>query len=68
MHFKNPSDRAQVTVASASVRGFYDALRKAGAAGKAMLVQAAAQTWKVPEAECAASNGTVKHKKTQSQP
>ena len=54
----------QITVASASVRGFYEPLRKAGAAGRVMLVKAAAQTWKVPEEECTAFNGTVKHKKS----
>jgi isoquinoline 1-oxidoreductase beta subunit len=54
----------QVTVASASVRAFYEPLRKAGAAGRAMLVTAAAQTWKVPEEECTAFNGAVKHKKS----
>jgi isoquinoline 1-oxidoreductase beta subunit len=62
--FKNPLMGAQVTVASAATRGFYEPLRKAGAAGRAMLVTAAAQTWKVPEEECAAFNGTVKHKKS----
>ena len=62
--FKNPAMGDQITVASASVRGFYEPLRKAGAAGRAMLVTAAAQTWKVPEEECAAFNGTVKHKKS----
>ena len=62
--FKNPILGAQVTVASASVRGFYDPLRKAGAAGRAMLIKAAAQTWKVPEEECTAFNGAIKHKKT----
>jgi isoquinoline 1-oxidoreductase beta subunit len=61
--FKNPIMGAQITVASASVRGFYEPLRKAGAAGRAMLIKAAAETWKVPEEECIAFNGTVKHKK-----
>ncbi len=62
--FKNPAMGDQITVASASVRGFYEPLRKAGAAGRAMLVTAAAQTWKVPEEECTASKGAVIHKKT----
>jgi isoquinoline 1-oxidoreductase subunit beta len=62
--YKSPVFGAQVTVGSASVRGFYEPLRKAGAAGRAMLVKAAAETWKVPEAECEASKGTVKHKKS----
>ena len=62
--FKNPVFDDQITVGSASVRGFYEPLRKAGAAGRAMLVTAAAQTWKVPEEECTAFNGTVKHKKS----
>jgi isoquinoline 1-oxidoreductase beta subunit len=62
--FHNPVMQEQITVASASVRGFYEPLRKAGAAGRAMLIKAAAQTWKVPEGECTASTGTVIHKKT----
>jgi len=62
--FKNPVMDDQITVASSSVRGFYEPLRKAGAAGRAMLVTAAAQIWKVPEEECTAFNGTVKHKKS----
>jgi isoquinoline 1-oxidoreductase beta subunit len=60
----NPVMHVQITVASASVRAFYEPLRKAGAAGRAMLVTSAAQTWKVPEEECMAVNGTVKHKKS----
>ncbi len=60
----NPIMHVQVTVASASVRGFYEPLRKAGAAGRAMLVATAAQTWKVLEEECTSYNGIVKHKKT----
>jgi isoquinoline 1-oxidoreductase subunit beta len=62
--YKSPVFGAQVTVGSASVRGFYEPLRKAGAAGRAMLVKAAADTWKVSEAECEASKGVVKHKKS----
>jgi len=62
--FKNPIIGGQATVASASVRGFYGALRKAGAAGRAMLIKAAAETWKVPEDECKAFMSTVKHEKT----
>ena len=62
--FKSPLLGAQITVGSASMRGFYEPLRKAGAAGKAMLVKAAAETWNVPESECKAVLGTVKHEKS----
>ena len=62
--YKSPILGAQITVASASVRGFYEPLRKAGASGRAMLIKAAAANWKVPEAECQASMGTVKHTKS----
>ncbi|HSH68294.1 MAG TPA: molybdopterin cofactor-binding domain-containing protein, partial [Deferrisomatales bacterium] len=62
--FHSPILHAQVTVASASCRGFYEPLRKAGASGRAMLRTAAAQTWKVPEGECVAFNSTVKHKRS----
>lgn len=59
--FKNPLLGAQVTVASASVRGFFEPLRKAGAVGRVLFVKAAAQLWKVPEEECVAQLGTVRH-------
>ena len=62
--FKNPLFKFQKTVMSASVRGWYLPFRKAGAAGKVMLVKAAAETWKVPEEECQASKGVVRHKKS----
>ncbi len=62
--YKSPLLHNQITVASASMRGFYEPLRKAGAAGRAMLVKAAAETWKVPESECKAVLGTVKHEKS----
>jgi isoquinoline 1-oxidoreductase beta subunit len=62
--FANPFFKLQITVGSSSVRGFYDILRQAGAAGRVMLVQAAADRWKVPENECTAELGTVKHGKS----
>jgi isoquinoline 1-oxidoreductase beta subunit len=63
--FANPVfGPVQIVAGSSSTRGFYEPLRKAGAAGRAMLVKAAADTWKVPEGECEASKGAVKHKKS----
>ncbi len=62
--YHSPLLHIQITVASASVRGFYEPLRKAGAAGRALLLKAAAARWKVPEGECSALNGTVKHQKS----
>jgi isoquinoline 1-oxidoreductase subunit beta len=51
----------QLTGGSTSVRHMYEPLRKLGATGRAMLIQAAARQWKVPVSECAASESTVHH-------
>ncbi len=59
--FKSPILGGQITVGSGSLRGFYQPLRKAGAAARAMLVKAAADTWGVPESECKAELGGVSH-------
>jgi isoquinoline 1-oxidoreductase beta subunit len=65
--FMNPLYKSQLTVGSASVRGWYQIMRNAGAAGRKMLVQAAAKRWKVPIAECVAEMNVVKHVKSKKQ-
>ena len=43
------------------IRESHDYVRKGGAAARLMLVQAAADEWKVPAAECTASQGLIRH-------
>lgn len=60
--FRNPAlGGMQVTGGSASIKGFFDPLRKSAASVREMLVAAAAQTWGVPAGECRARNGEVFH-------
>ena len=59
--YANPIFGIQVTGNSNSVRAFWKPLREAGAAARAMLVQAAAQQWQVDPASCTAANGKVLH-------
>ena len=59
----NPeSNSGQMTAGSSSVKGFWDPLRKAGAAVKLMLQQAAAQRWGIPVEECSAESGYIYRK------
>jgi isoquinoline 1-oxidoreductase subunit beta len=62
--YKDPVWGSQATGGSSSIRHMTEPLRKAGAAAREMLVKAASETWKVPEEECEASAGTVKHTKS----
>jgi isoquinoline 1-oxidoreductase beta subunit len=50
------------TAGSRGIRESNDFVRKGGAAARIMLVQAAADQWKVSAAECAAANGVITHK------
>jgi isoquinoline 1-oxidoreductase beta subunit len=59
--YGNPIFGIQVTGNSNSIRAFWKPLRSAGAAAKAMLVQAAAAQWQVDPAACTTANGKVMH-------
>jgi isoquinoline 1-oxidoreductase subunit beta len=50
------------TAGSRGIRESNDFVRKGGAAARIMLVQAAAEQWKVPAAECTAADGVITHK------
>jgi isoquinoline 1-oxidoreductase subunit beta len=50
------------TGGSRGIRESHEYVRKGGAAARMMLVQAAANEWKVPVSECSAENGVVTHK------
>ena len=59
----NPeSNSGQMTAGSSSVKGFWNPLRKAGAAVRLMLQKAAAQKWGIPIEECVAKSGYIYRK------
>lgn len=57
--YKHPWFGVQATGGSTSVRAMWEPLRKAGASARAMLVAAAADTWKVDAATLKTDRGTV---------
>jgi isoquinoline 1-oxidoreductase beta subunit len=54
----------QGTGGSSAIANSYDQMRKAGATARAMLVQAAANTWKVAPAEIVVERGVLRHSAT----
>jgi len=54
----------QNTDGSHSIRSFYTAMREAGATARFMLIEAAAQQWGVPAAECETDLHVVVHRST----
>ena len=59
--YAEPLFGVQETGGSTSVRGNWEPLRRAGATARAMLVSAAAETWKVEPSSCRAASGAVIH-------
>ena len=54
----------QFTGGSTSIRTLFDPMRQAGAAARTVLIQAAAEQWKVDPAACFAESGQVIHRAT----
>ena len=50
------------TGGSRGIRTSHDYVRRGGAAARTMLIQAAANEWQVPAAECIAANSVITHK------
>ncbi|HWS06469.1 MAG TPA: molybdopterin cofactor-binding domain-containing protein, partial [Xanthobacteraceae bacterium] len=52
------------TAGSQGIRSSQELVRKGGAAARMMLIQAAADEWKVPAEECSAANSVITHAKS----
>jgi isoquinoline 1-oxidoreductase beta subunit len=59
--YKNFVFGAQGTGGSSAIANSYEQMRRAGATARAMLVQAAAQTWSVPPGEIEVRQGVLSH-------
>jgi CO/xanthine dehydrogenase Mo-binding subunit len=62
--YANPLLGFQITGGSTTIRGAFLPLRKAGAAARLMLVDAAAARWQVDKEQCYAERGQVIHRPT----
>ena len=59
--YADPVINQHGTFGSMSMRNLYEPLRKLGAAGREILVEAAARKWNVPVSQCEAIQGKVHH-------
>lgn len=59
--YNDPLYQSMTTGGSTSVADSWMPLRQAGASARAMLLAAAAETWRVKPADCTTSNGSVHH-------
>ena len=62
--YVNPQFGVQGTGGSSATRTSWEPLRKAGAAARLMMLEAAAQKWNVDKSECRAENGAILHAAT----
>src|SRR5262249_2758352 len=62
--YRNPRINWQFTGNSESTPSFFELMRRMGASAREMLIQAAAQKWKVDPAACRTETGKVVHAKS----
>jgi len=60
--YADPVAKRHGTFGSVSLRNLYEPLRKLGAAGREILVEAAAKKWNVPVSQCEAIQSKVHHR------